>query len=396
MARSKSTPTRSSVESQSAQRKPHPDFPLTWNKASRYWCKKIRGKVHRFGARDCDAQTALDEYLRVKDDLLAGRKPRQSTDGVTVRYACNHFLTDRSYQLESGELTQRSFDDYKKAAERLVTEFGANRLLEDLGPDDFSALRAKLAKGWAPTTLANEIQRIRVILNHAWKAAIIDKPIRTGPSFKRPPKRIMRQHRQAKGRKLFAADEIRGMVDAASPELRAMILLGINCGLGNRDCAKLEFQHLDLTTGWLDYPRPKTAVKRRAKLWPETVDAIQAVIAHRKPPKDEAFAQFVFITKYRGPWYSDKGVDCPISKETRKVLDGLGFKRKGVSFYALRHTFKTIADETRDFPAVEQVMGHEAPGIEAVYREHIGDDRLEAVADHVRSWLFTSEDGSDE
>jgi hypothetical protein len=41
-------------------------------------------------------------------------------------------------------------------------------------------------------------------------------------------------------------------------QLRAMILLGINCGLGNSDCAGLSHSHLDLERGWLDYPRVKT------------------------------------------------------------------------------------------------------------------------------------------
>ena len=47
--------------------------------------------------------------------------------------------------------------------------------------------------------------------------------------------------------------------------MQAMILLGINAGLGNRDCAKLEFGHVNLKTGWLDYPRPKTAIDTAAR-----------------------------------------------------------------------------------------------------------------------------------
>ena len=35
-------------------------------------------------------------------------------------------------------------------------------------------------------------------------------------------------------------------------------------------------------------------------------------------------------------------------------------------------------------------MGHEVPHMSAVYRETVSDERLRAVADHVRKWLFPS------
>jgi hypothetical protein len=39
----------------------------------------------------------------------------------------------------------------------------------------------------------------------------------------------------------------------------------------------------------------------------------------------------------------------------------------------------------RRVPAVDFIMGHEVPHMSAVYRETISDDRLRAVADHVRT-----------
>jgi len=52
-----------------------------------------------------------------------------------------------------------------------------------------------------------------------------------------------------------------------------MILLGINCGLGNGDCGNLPLRALDLGHGWVDFPRPKTGIPRRGPLRPETVEA---------------------------------------------------------------------------------------------------------------------------
>jgi integrase len=54
----------------------------------------------------------------------------------------------------------------------------------------------------------------------------------------------------------------------------------------------------------------------------------------------------------------------------------------------LRHTFRTVADATRDFPACRAVMGHADNSMDAAYTESIDDSRLVAVVDHVRQWLF--------
>ncbi|MFH1923060.1 MAG: hypothetical protein ABIP48_24615, partial [Planctomycetota bacterium] len=72
----------------------------------------------------------------------------------------------------------------------------------------------------------------------------------------------------------------------------------------------------------------------------------------------------------------------------RGLLKSLGLYRPGVGHYSLRHVFRTVADETLDFPAVNLVMGHVDRTMGATYRERIDDDRLVAVTEHVRGWLF--------
>jgi integrase len=173
---------------------------------------------------------------------------------------------------------------------------------------------------------------------------------------------------------MFTAEEICRMMDAASPELHAMIMLGINVGYGNTDCTRLEPKHLNLQTGWADFPRPKTGIQRRAKLWPETVQAITAWQAKRNNNGEAR----VFARSNEG-----------IVRDIAKLLHNLEIKgRKYLGFYSLRHTFLTIGEETRDFPAVQLVMGHADNTMASHYRERISDDRLEAVAEHVRKWLF--------
>jgi len=368
--------------------KPCEDFPL-FPHASGRWCKKVRGKFRYFGKVEGDpkGEAALNLWCDQKDDLLAGREPRQRRDGLTVKQLCDQFCAAKDDLAQSGEITQRSFADYVRTARSVADVLGRNRLVEDLTPDDFRKLRAELSKRLGCVALGNEITRIRVMFKYAADSLWIAHPVRYSPEFKRPAKRILRAHREAKGPMMFEARQLRLILKAAPQPLKAMILLGINCGFGNTDVGKLPLSALDLKTGWLNFPRPKTAIKRRCPLWPETVAAIKESLALRREPKDPAHAGLVFITKYRGPWARETP-DNPVTPEFRKLLDDLNLHRPGLGFYALRHTFETIAGASRDQVAVDLIMGHADETMASHYREGIGDDRLQAAVAVVRKWLF--------
>ena len=85
--------------------KPYPDFPL-FPHATKRWAKKIRGKMHYFGPWE-DPDGALAKYQEQRDDLHAGRKPREDGDGLEVRDLLNRFLTAKQHLLDTREITQR-------------------------------------------------------------------------------------------------------------------------------------------------------------------------------------------------------------------------------------------------------------------------------------------------
>jgi integrase len=367
--------------------KPYPDFPL-FAHAAGCWAKKIRGKLHYFGKWD-NPDAALRQYLDQKDALHAGRKPRPDAERLTVKDSANAFLNAKQALLDAGELSPITFDGYKRTCDEIVAAFGKLRLVADLEPDDFANLRNRLSKKWGPVRLANTIQVVRSVFKHAYDSALIDRPVRFGPGFKRPTKKTIRLHKARQGPKLFAADEVRRLLGAAGVQLRAMIYLGINCAFGNADCGNLPLSALDLDAGMVNYPRPKTGVPRRCPLWPETVQAVRAALAERPAPKKAEHAGLAFVTSFGKSWSKDVA-DSPITKETRKLLDGLGINGRR-NFYCLRHSWRTVADESKDQPAIDHIMGHESPHMASQYRERISDERLKAVVNHVRAWLFAPE-----
>jgi integrase len=256
-----------------------------------------------------------------------------------------------------------------------------------LASDDFETLKASIAKTRGAVALGNEIQRVRVVFKYAHDAGLIKEPMRYGPMFKRPSRRVMRLQRSKQPPKMFEAEDVQTLLDNATPQLKAMILLAVNCGFGNNDCATLPMRAMDLDAAWIDFPRPKTGIHRRCPLWPETVKAMQGVLAHRRQPKDKDHAGLVFITAALGS-YAKQTTDNPIAKEFAKLVQANGLKQHGRGFYSLRHTFRTIADGTRDQPAVDSIMGHADESMAARYRERIDDARLRAVADYVHAWLY--------
>jgi integrase len=387
-------------------KKPYADFPLTPHRSGA-WQKKIRGKIHYFGrwARRVNGKLAridgdgwkeaLEEYKKVADDLHAGRTPRVQSDGLTVADLCNRFLTAKLRQKEAGEIGPRMFDEYKATTDRLVSTFGKARLVDDLAADDFEVLRDGMAKQWGPVRLGNEIQKVRTVFKYAFESGLLDRSVRFGPQFKKPSASVLRRHRAKQGAKLFAVTEVRRLLGASDPQMKAMILLGINCGFGMADCGRLPLPALDLEAGWIEFPRPKTGVSRRAPLWPETTAALQDWLAVRKEPKDAAYANLVFLTAQGQPWHKEN-MSGPLPFRFGRLLRRLGINgRKGLGFYTLRHVFRTVADESKDQPAVDYIMGHCDSSIAGYYRERIEDARLRAVADHVRGWLFAGPGGPD-
>ncbi|MCA9036174.1 MAG: tyrosine-type recombinase/integrase, partial [Planctomycetaceae bacterium] len=146
---------------------------------------------------------------------------------------------------------------------------------------------------------------------------------------------------------------------------------------------------LDLETGWLEFPRPKTSVDRRIPLWPETVASLKEVLPLRPPAAEKDDDHLCFLTSNGTRFVRPVGrsrLDV-LARNYDNLLRKLKLKRPGLSFYALRHTFETIAGETQDQVAVDAIMGHIDDSMASRYRQRISDERLIAVTNHVRKWL---------
>lgn len=371
--------------------KPYKDFPL-YPHPNGQWAKKIRGKMYYFGVWG-DWKAALESYLEEKDSLqlgveaqAVGSRQRSSEPGgnLVVAELCNEFLNAKLSQLETGDLSLRTFNDYKRIAGLIVDYFGNRRQLMSITPQEFTAFKTALSKGRGVVALGNCVRMCRVIFRYASEARLVDTPVYVGPMFKEPSKTVKRRDRQSKPKRMFSSSQLRKILNSTNGQLRAMILLGINCGYGNTDCSSLPSK-LPVHSGFIRFPRPKTAVDRVAWLWKETKEALDTI----GPSHHETF----FRTERGFPMVraKDNGTNIDrIAAMTKQVLRKLDLMQPGLNFYALRHTFETVASNCKDQQAVDLVMGHVDESMAAVYREDFDLNRVKDTCSHVHDWLFES------
>ena len=361
----------------------YPEFPLSFNKSNNQWYKTIKGRRHYFGTEPVEARRRYEEALSY---LVRGEQPPQP-GGMTVGDLFDLYLEDREKDLEVGGIKPRTFRDYCARLKFVAGQLGRSTPVEALNPARFKELRRAIEKrhGSSPTVVTATVNIAKLPFSWADDEGLHDKP-KWGKAFKGASKREIRQKRKSYGRQTFNPDEIRALLDAASPLMRAAILVGINGGYTQDEVSKLRRVWLDRETGILDHQRSKTLIDRRVPLWTETLEAIDALPV-RQPDKDAK--GLIFVTRTGKSYTTDKG-DNGIGQSFSRLMKKVGIQLDHVGFGKFRATFETVSDEAGDRTARDICMGHviEDGGIGEHYNRFNDDDRLRAVVDHVHGWLF--------
>lgn len=386
---------------------------MTADLARNQWVKRIRGKVRNFGTLD-KPKAALAKYQREGPALHAGIEPTAApTDSLTVGELCGRWIESRTADVALKMLARKSLNDYEDTATRVMAILGKATPVAALGPANFEKLRQRVAASFGAARLGKFVVITRMLFSWGHDQEICNLP-HWGKKFRGVDSKTRRDMKNRAARNLLTQDQLRRVLLAANPTMQAMVLLALNGGLGNTDVAELRLGHLvpkgaknpELPSGWLQYPRHKTAVQREVPLWPETEAALLRVLADRVPHADDP-EDLIFINSEGGSWVSASNDN--IAREFPKLLIKLGILKrtpitktpgKGghtptsakpavpIGFYTLRRTFRTVADEAGDQHAVHRVMGHQLPGMSGIYVQNIDLKRLTAVCQHVRDWLY--------
>lgn len=358
--------------------KPCKGFPLFAHDNGQ-WCKKVKRRPYYFGrwADDPKGETALRKWISRKDGIFAGLdglRVEGNKGSVTVGQLRKEFLETKATQLAAKELSPVTYADYIYELARFVKKIGESAEVAALRPEHFAAYNRVLITERKLGRHARKrvIAYCKAMLN--WGAGNGRSPLPVfGTAFKAPdtsPDAI----RQAKARageidnsqRIVTGGEIDRMLAACHPQFRAIILLGINCGLGPADIGRLRWCNINMATGKLDMPRGKTGTPRVGYLWKRTRKSLMRVAKLKR--NAEAIANdgpdaLVFVTRTGKPFYREVTrtdgnvkVEQAISGPINKLVRSLGLT--GVSFYRFRHSFASLAVKGRDREAVDLAMGH--------------------------------------
>ena len=411
---------------------PSPDFPLRLHRNGQ-WYKSVwnprekKSEQFYFGAWQDDpkGERALKDpelgWLARRDAIKAGIdnvrvQPAADAD-LTLGNLMARFLAFKRGRVTSGELSLATLDGYLKAVQAFVTFQKASTPASGLRPEHFTAYARHLVEGRNLGRHARKrvITYINTFLRYGAKNGWISMPNAgtdwVAPATDRDSMRVAKARAGVKdnAERILTGEEIDALLDRSQPAFKAMILLGINCGLGPADLGRLRWHTIDLKRGTMCFPRPKTGVMRLGYLWKKTRRALKRVrtLKHNRialvSQGDDAL---VFITRKNLPYYREVEVHRLVEVDGQRVRKLVGvkvdnailrtFRRMareleldGVTFYRLRHTFKTLGKKARDREALDLMMGHKDTTTGKIYdHEDIGWKRIRRVARSVHHKLW--------
>lgn len=381
------------------------------------WSKNVGGKRRTFGSvldvSRAEAEARLYAYLA---DVSVGRDPRPIDAGrTTVEDVVSRFVADLEARVRAGEVESKTLASRTRYVRDAGRAIGLDRKVAALRPRDFAAARRRLVALREPVSVNLAVSAMRSAFRWAHEVDdLIDALPAYGDSWKPLPRAALRRGRRGKGfpggRRHFHPEEVRALLEAASPLMRAAILLGVSAGMLAADLAVLRADQVDLERGWIDDLRPKTGVPRRAPVWPETREAILAWRADHERRGDvraKGAERLLLVTRTGRPVSRESAA---IDRETGLVLEEKtsaiiqSFRRllvssgvraassdaPGIGFATLRRTCATYADAAGDRLAKARIMAHVVEDVDDSYVDHVSDDRIRAVSDVIRGRLFGS------
>jgi integrase len=373
------------LKSNKKSRKTRSDkFPMTLHKTGQY-CKKIKGKLFYFGV---DKKKALQSYLEQASYLHSGKPPvNNDTKSVSIKTLANRYLDHQESRVEAGEIKQRQLYDQTRLLKHFVKYISVNRAVSEMTTIDLQNYRKKLVKdNKSANTINNYISAIKAMYNWAEENELIDKTPNLKAVKKITAAKIEKQ--------IFTPQQIQKLICSANQKLKAMILLGLNCGFGCTDCSELKWENIDLENSRVVFPRGKTGVNRNLPLWPETIEALSQLSRNN---------EYIFITKKGNKYVRVVRKEYPdgttkllnynaISKEFSELIKKTNIKtEKGVGFYTLRRTAATLAARSGDPFAVQKLLGHTDLKMASVYVQDVSE-QTDRVINNTRKLII--QDGS--
>ncbi len=267
--------------------------PISYHKHTRQYYITRGGKRIYLGT---DEDNALDKYHRLNLGVKTIQEEPISRSIITVKELANRFLSAQQANWQNPEVILKCYKDWLR---RFMKDH-PQLWITDLTVESFAALKLSLKeRGYLPESINHYLGAVRAMFTFAEDTGIIEK----APKLKRVKNEGKTRTASSK-KSLYTRDEIQRLLNHADVQLKAMIMLALNCGFGPKDMRDLAWNHSDGERVTL--PRSKTGISQTYLMWSETRDLLEEV----RQQRDERIARalkrgnvrcdsgHVFVTKF--------------------------------------------------------------------------------------------------
>ena len=303
--------------------------PISYHK----WTKQFY--VTRSGRRiylGPDKEEALKRYYRLGLGVALIQQEPASPVEITIKELANRFITAQQANWRNPKDTLKC---YKGWLGRFIEDHSRLRVA-DFTVEQFANWKISLKKrGYSAESINHYLSAVRAMFSFAEETELIEK----APKLTRI-KNEARPRPGSKATPLYTSDNLRLLLGQADIQMKAMIMLALNCGFGPKDIQDLTWDHIDGERVTL--PRSKTGVCQTYLLWPETLQLLNRIRQQKSCQISEIadltlandINGYVFLTRFKNPWNKDS-----IAEQFSKLCKKADVPCYG--FYRLRHCAST-------------------------------------------------------
>ncbi|MHC4299110.1 MAG: tyrosine-type recombinase/integrase [Planctomycetota bacterium] len=303
--------------------------PISYHKHTKQYYTTRGGKRIYLGS---DRENALKRYHQLGLGIEHVPEVVAKPVGITVKELANRFITAQQANWRNPKTTLKCYKDWLgrfikdhpklKAADFTVEMFAAWKL--SLKERDYSS-----------ESVNHYLGAVRAMFLFAEDTGIIER----APKLKRV-KNETKAATGSGGKPLYKPEDLARLLKRADPQLKAMLILALNCGFGPKDIRDLTWEHIEGER--ITLRRSKTGVCQTYLLWPETRELLNDI----KDKRAELIARMakrkihhcddgnVFMTRFWRPWNKDA-----VAEQFRKLCKKAKVPCYG--FYRLRHCAST-------------------------------------------------------
>jgi integrase len=322
--------------------------------------------------------------------LAMERAEKMAGSGSLTEEQARGILADILKRTETGDVLRNySVEDWfqewlkgKKArkAAATVTRYGhvANKFIVHLGDrakrplhalvtrDIQNYLTKRLEEGCSPTTVSQDGEILRTILNQARREGLIS--VNPAEAAELPA-----GHSVERG--TFTPAEVKMIVDAAEGEWKTVILLGYFTGARLTDCTEMPWASVDFVNSVVSYQPKKTSKTGQivtVPLHPDLQAHLEGLAGKDKPEKFINPELAGLETRgWHGLSESFKRIVVKAGLDLQTVQGGGIRKISKRTFHALRHSFSSALANAGVAPELRmKLTGHKTEAIHQGYTHH--------------------------